>query len=113
MKKLFVAVATALLMTINANAQADAEGIRYSLPKTTLKISLLVEKTSFTPGELAGYSMLYMKQDAAKEPSTEYSIVGISLSVTVPKVLVVEPDDGLAKTEMTAQVSFFLPGIIA
>ena len=80
MKKLFAAVATALLMTINSNAQADAEGIRYSLPKTTLKISLLVEKTSFTPGELAGYSMLYMKQDAAKEPSTEYSIVGISLS---------------------------------
>ena len=80
MKKLFVAVATALLMTVNANAQADVEGIRYSLPKTTLRISLLVEKTTFTPGELAGYSMLYMKQDAGKEPTTEYKIVGMSLS---------------------------------
>jgi len=80
MNKFFAAIALALLTVNTANAQADAEGIRYSLPKTTLKISLLVEKTSFTPGELAGYSMLYMKQDAAKEPITEYSIVGISLS---------------------------------
>ena len=80
MNKFFAAIALALLTVSTANAQADAEGIKYSLPKTTLRISLLVEKTSFTPGELAGYSMLYMKQDAPKEASTEYSIVGISLA---------------------------------
>ena len=40
-----------------------------------------------------------------------YHIVGISLSVTVPKILVVEPYDRLTKTEICSQIGFFLFGI--
>ena len=57
MKGLMAAVALPILgAPQNAVAQDDVrtvDGASYYLPKTELRFSLLVEKTTFTPGDLA------------------------------------------------------------
>ncbi len=63
-----------------AFAQKQADGLSYFLPKTAVRMSVLVEKTTFQPGELADYSDLYFKKPASKKPDTAYRIVGISFS---------------------------------
>ena len=80
MRKLLFALFSFVFTATSVGAATDPEGIVYSLPKTTVNISLLIEKTTFEPGELAGYAKLYMKKDVASKPSTEYRVVGISLS---------------------------------
>ena len=60
MKGLMAAVAVTLLgVPQNAAAQDDVrtvDGASYYLPKTELRFSLLVEKATFTPGDLAPYA---------------------------------------------------------
>ena len=63
-----------------ATAQVPTEGTTYFLPKTALRLSLLVEKTVFTPGQYANYAERYMKQEVKNHPYTQYRIIGISLS---------------------------------
>ncbi|WP_315578558.1 DUF4831 family protein [Hoylesella oralis] len=63
-----------------ATAQVPTEGTTYFLPKTALRLSLLVEKTVFTPGQYANYAERYMKQEVKNRPYTQYRIIGISLS---------------------------------
>lgn len=52
----------------------------YYLPKTAVRMALLIEKTSYEPGQLANYSELYMKTSARPNPETSYRIVGVSFS---------------------------------
>lgn len=61
-------------------AQVPTEGTTYFLPKTALKLTLLVEKASFTPGQYANYAERYMKQEVKNRPYTQYKIIGITLS---------------------------------
>ena len=50
------------IMALCANSQTTANnGISYFLPKTQMKLAILVEKTTYTPGELAMYGEKYMK----------------------------------------------------
>ena len=52
------------------------EGAPYYLPKTAFKFRILVQKTTFTPGEYAEYAARYLKQtDAVLEPKTSYKII--------------------------------------
>lgn len=65
--------------TALAQGQTPLDGIPYFLPRTAVRLSILIEKTSYKPGNLAKYAEKYMKvQDVALEESTQYRIVGTS-----------------------------------
>lgn len=54
------------------------EGAVYFLPKTALKLTLLVEKQTYTPGDFAAYAQRYMRlPNVAQEPETRYRILSI------------------------------------
>lgn len=62
-------------------AQIPSEGMSYYLPQTEMVFTFLVEKTSFTPGELAEYAQRYLKaRDAGTAPLTTYRIVDIKMN---------------------------------
>lgn len=63
-----------------ACAQKDNGNFTYFLPKTEVSISLLIEKTTYTPGRLADYCDLYFKTKAQKEPEVSYRIVGMTFA---------------------------------
>lgn len=64
------------LLWIVGHAQNVAEGVTYCLPKTAIQVRLLVEKTVYTPGDLAAYGEKYLKlQQVAFEPTTTYRVV--------------------------------------
>ena len=53
----------ALLMTLAlmgnislAHAQQTVAGTTYYLPKTALRVTMLIEKTTYTPGQFAMYA---------------------------------------------------------
>lgn len=54
------------------------EGAVYFLPKTGVQFTLLVEKTTYTPGDFAPYAQRFMRlKNVAQEPSTSYRIISI------------------------------------
>ncbi len=56
------------------------EGAPYYLPKTAFKFRILVQKTTFNPGEYAEYASRYLKQsDAVLEPKTSYKIIDLKM----------------------------------
>ena len=76
MKRIISLFSIALAMFNSALAQDPVnEGAPYYLPKTAFKFRILVQKTTFTPGEYAEYASRYLKQsDAVLEPKTSYKI---------------------------------------
>ena len=52
----------------------------YSLPKTALRFSVLVEKTTFTPGKYARFSERYLKTPVKDTPTTTYRIVSTKMN---------------------------------
>ena len=85
MNKTFAAITfAAVLFSSAAKAQQTEqtqEGYSYFLPKTALRLSVLMEKTTVTPGELCIYADRYLKKsDAAQEKSVSYKIVSISIA---------------------------------
>lgn len=76
----------ALMMPAAANVQAQeagmsVEGSSYYLPQTALRFALQIEKSTYTPGEFAGYASRYLKRsDVSLSPSTTYRIVGLKLT---------------------------------
>ena len=54
------------------------EGAIYLLPKTGIKVTIQVEKTTYTPGELCKYADRYLRiKDASPNPSVSYRITDI------------------------------------
>lgn len=54
------------------------EGAIYFLPKTGIKITILVERTTYTPGELCKYAERYLRiKDTSPTPSISYHITDI------------------------------------
>lgn len=80
MKLKTTAFTLALMSSAVAFAQKQVDGLSYFLPKTAVRMSVLVEKTTFQPGELADYSDLYFKKPASKKADTSWRIVGVSFS---------------------------------
>jgi hypothetical protein len=80
MKKYFLLLLNVLLASITVNAQTEGTG--YFLPKTELRFQLLIEKTTYTPGEYAVYSERFLKKQADKHSSTTYNIVGLKMYTT-------------------------------
>lgn len=57
------------------------EGIVYYLPKTAVRIKLLIEKNKCTPGEFYQYAEKYFNtNNIINEPSVKYKILNIGLS---------------------------------
>ncbi len=79
MKKRTLLIVGFVSVAMMAMAQ---ESLSYYLPKTELRFQLLVEKTSYTPGEFARYSERFLRKSAAEEPSTTYRLVGINMYTT-------------------------------
>lgn len=63
------------------NGRMSVEGTSYYLPKTSLHFTLKIEKTTYTPGDLAPYAARYLKRgDISLDATTTYRILGIKLS---------------------------------
>lgn len=57
------------------------EGAIYALPKTAVRIAVQVEKTTYTPGDLAPYAERFLRlTGVSQEPSTSYRIISIRQS---------------------------------
>ena len=83
MKKIASLLAAAAFLMPMATQAQSVQGTSYFLPKTVLKFHLLVEKTTFKPGELAEYANKYMKlNNVGTEANTSYKIVGINIEKT-------------------------------
>jgi len=60
----------------------DGTEIDYYLPLTAVRMSVLVEHTTFTPGEFAQYAGLYLKEEVRSEASESYRIAAIDFTTT-------------------------------
>lgn len=78
-KQLLTLFAMAMLCAIS---MAQTEGTPYYLPKTEMRFQILIEKTSYTPGEYAIYSGRFLKKNPQTEASTDYRIIGINMYTT-------------------------------
>ncbi|MCR4602851.1 MAG: DUF4831 family protein [Prevotella sp.] len=57
---------------------ATPEGAVYYLPKTALRISVLVEKTTYQPGDFSPFAQRYLRMnDVSQQPATSYRVVSI------------------------------------
>lgn len=55
-----------------------AEGAVYYLPKTAIRITVRIEKTSYQPGDFCRYAQRYLRMnDVAQKPSVAYRVVDI------------------------------------
>lgn len=87
-KNLFLAL---LLTPLSLFAQTEvlpytpginAEGVTYILPRTVLRIDVLVEKKHYTPGEFAKYAERYLHvKNVEMEPSTTCTIKELHLDI--------------------------------
>jgi len=77
---IFLLFSLSALLPVSAQ-QKPVEGTTYFLPKTAVRFALLVEKTTFEPGEYARYAERYMKLPVREEAETSYRIVGCTMSL--------------------------------
>lgn len=62
----------------NYKPGVTSEGAVYYLPKTAIRITLQIEKTTYTPGEFCKYSEKYLRiKDVPSTPSTEYRLISV------------------------------------
>lgn len=84
MKKLIFGVLFLAAGLHTASAQKGkniAEGTEYYLPRTELRFTVKIEKTSYTPGDFAVYAEKYMKvNDVSMQPSVSYRILGLDIN---------------------------------
>lgn len=58
-----------------------AEGAVYFLPKTAIRVTVQVEKTSYTPGDLCAYAERFLRiKDVPSQPYVNYRITSIRQS---------------------------------
>ena len=71
---------TVIAQTATSNYQpgVTSEGAVYFLPKTAIRITVQIEKTTYTPGDFCKYADRYLRlKDVSAEPSVTYRITGI------------------------------------
>lgn len=62
-------------------AGVTPEGAVYFLPKTALRISVLVEKTTYKPGDFSPYAQRYLRvADVSQDPKTSFRIADIMVT---------------------------------
>lgn len=79
-----------LAVAMGASAQSEishyvpgvtAEGAVYFLPNTALRVTVMVEKTTYTPGEFAKYAERYLHlKGVGQEATTTYKLLSADLS---------------------------------
>lgn len=84
-------ISSLLCCTLSAAAQTEiteympgtnAEGVTYFLPRTALKVDVLVEIKKYTPGEYVKYAERYLRvKNVATEPTQTCSIQKVNLDV--------------------------------
>lgn len=84
MKNLIIAFLLLVSCCQNVFAQRGkdvAEGTAYYLPRTELRFTVKIEKTSYTPGEFAVYAEKYMKMaNVGMKPTVSYRILGLDIN---------------------------------
>ena len=79
MNKLF------LLLLMAPFSSATAQDATYHLPKTAIETTVFIEKSVYTPGDLALYSQRFLKKSAGQEKTEQYRILSIDMApVPVP-----------------------------
>lgn len=79
MKQLITSIIAMLFIPALTICAQDAT---YHLPKTAVKLTIKVEKTAYTPGELCAYAQRFLKKnDVRQEPLTTYSIIDAETSL--------------------------------
>ncbi len=69
-----------LLPAVPQSGSAQSvEGISYTLPRTTLRFTVKVEKTTYTPGRFAIYARQYLRKDVGQEQTVGHRIIGIDM----------------------------------
>lgn len=59
----------------------STEGVAYYLPKTAINISITIEKTTYTPGELCQYADRYLRiNNISSKEDVGYAIKSVTLS---------------------------------
>lgn len=95
MKQFLLSILAALLSLNMAQAQTatthyqpgvTAEGAVYSLPKTAISVSVLIEKATYQPGQFSKYAERYLRlTDVAQQPQVSYRVLKVSQSpIAVP-----------------------------
>lgn len=87
MKKLFVAALLAVSGAVFAQTETapykpgvTEEGAVYFLPKTSLRITLLVEKTTYKPGMFAKYAERYLRlMDVEQKETVKHKVINIGM----------------------------------
>ena len=81
MKNIHRILVAAFVCAASVASAQTVEGTSYFLPKTAIRLTLLVEKTTYQPGEFAAYAQRYMKvNDVQLEPSTTYRLVNVKMT---------------------------------
>ena len=87
MKRILTMAALAVSLSgLRAQTQTEAyipgvtpEGAVYFLPKTAIRVAVLIETTTYTPGDFAQYADRYLRlKDVGTEPYTAHRIIGVS-----------------------------------
>ena len=71
---------SSLAQTVISNYKpgVTSEGAVYYLPKTAIRITLQIEKTTYKPGEFCKYSEKYLRiKDVSSTPSTKYRLISV------------------------------------
>jgi len=62
-------------------AGGQPQGTFYYLPKTALRVSVLVEKTTYTPGKLCMYADKYLRlKDVGQKPEVSHRVTAVSIT---------------------------------
>lgn len=57
------------------------EGAVYFLPKTAIRITLQIEKTTYTPGDFSGYAQRYLRlTNVSSKPSVTYKVNSVAMN---------------------------------
>ena len=71
---------TAQTSTSSYQPGVTPEGMVYFLPKTAVRITVQIEKTTYTPGEFCKYADRYLRlKDVASDPSVSYRITNFRI----------------------------------
>lgn len=75
---LFSASSVAQTVISEYHPGVTTDGAVYYLPRTALRISVLVERTSYQPGDFASYAQRYLRlQEVSLQPSVSHRVIDI------------------------------------
>lgn len=75
----FLAFATAQTSVSSYRPGVTTDGAVYFLPRTALRISVLVERTTYEPGDFASYAQRYLRlQGVSLEPTVSHRVVSVT-----------------------------------